>query len=210
MRPKISTTPNLAATSPAHQAAITEGDKHFGAWQHNVADRFKSMEVEDIKKELRETANPFAICMEHLIGDFNFGTVVRNANAFNAREVFYLGDKKWDKRAAVGTFNYTDVTWLPTVEDFVKLRDQYVIIGVDNVPGSVPVSSYSFSENTLLVLGEEGVGLTPAMQSMCRNIVHIEQYGSVRSLNVGTASGIIMHEFMRQMKNKYSDSMWDE
>jgi tRNA G18 (ribose-2'-O)-methylase SpoU len=38
------------------------------------------------------------------------------------------------------------------------------------------------------------------MQNLCEDIVFIEQFGSVRSLNVGTASGIIMYEFVSQYR----------
>lgn len=193
---RIRTVPNLAATSPQHQQAIDAGDDHFRAWQHNVADRYKCQTVTEIKKNLQETAHPFAVCVEHLINDFNLGTVIRNSNAFNAKEVFYLGDKKWDKRSAVGVYNYTDVHFLPTIDDFIKLKERYVIVGIDNVPGSVSISTYTWKPNTLLVFGEEGVGLTPAMQSMCEAIVEIPMYGSVRSLNCGVASGIVMHDFV--------------
>jgi tRNA G18 (ribose-2'-O)-methylase SpoU len=193
---KIKTTPNLATTSPKHLGAIASGSEHFKSWDKNVADRFKDKSELEIKQELRNTANSFAVCMEHLIGDFNFGTVVRNANAFNAKEVFYFGDKKWDRRAAVGTHNYTEVKWLPTIDDLIKLKEQYVFVGIDNISGSVPISSYSFEPNTLLVFGEEGVGLTSITQSLCKDIVHIEMFGSVRSLNCGVASGIAMYKFI--------------
>ena len=200
MRQKLTTNPSTLGTAPQHQKAIADGEDHFRAWQYNVADRFKGMTVEDIQKDLRSNCNPFAVCFEHVINDFIMGTGIRNANAFNARQVFYLGDKKWDKRSAVGVWNYTPVQWLPTLEEFIALQDIYTIVGVDNVPGSVPMSTYQFVSNTLFVFGEEGVGLTPAMQSMCKDIVEIPMYGSVRSLNCGTASGIIMHEFVSRLK----------
>lgn len=200
MREKIRTIPNLAATSPDHQAALAAGDEHYRSWSNNVANRYKGQSVEDIRKDLRATAFPFAVCFEHWIGDFNLATGVRNANAFNAQEVFYLGDKKWDRRGAVGVYNYTDVTWLPTIEDLIKLQDKYIIVGIDNVSGSVPLATYQWQPNTLMVFGEEGVGLTPAMQSFCKDIVEIEMFGSVRSLNCGVASGIVMNDFVRQIR----------
>jgi tRNA G18 (ribose-2'-O)-methylase SpoU len=203
MRQKNRTTPNLTDSSPAHQAAIEAGTDHFHAWQYNVADRFKSKTVDEIKETLRAEALPFAVCFEHLINDFNMGSAVRNANAFNAKEIFYVGDKKWDRRAAVGVYNYTEVQWLPTLDDLIKLKDRYTFIGIDNIPGkSTSLSSYCFPFNSLLIFGEEGVGLTPTIQFLCQEIVCIEQYGSVRSLNVGVASGIIMYEAARQLKRK--------
>lgn len=196
MKEKIRTKPDLSATSAPHQEALQNGNEHFRLWQRNVADQFKSLPEDQIKEILKETSHPFAVCFEHWIGDFNLATGIRNANAFNAREVFYLGDRKWDKRAAVGVHNYTDVQWLPTIENFKSLKDKYVIVGIDNVPGSVSIHSYSFPENTLMVFGEEGVGLTPAMQAMCQDIVEIPMHGSVRSLNCGVASGIAMYHYV--------------
>lgn len=196
---KVRTQPDLSLNSPLHQDAMIN-DKDFTAWQFNVVDSLKDKTIEEIKQHLQDTSFPFAVAMERWRGDFNFGTLVRNANAFGAREVFYLGDKKWDRRAAVGVHNYTNVQWLPTIDDLVKLQEKYVIVGIDNVPGSCSISSYQFVPNTLLVFGEEGVGLTPEMQSMCKDVVAIDQFGSVRSLNCGTASGIIMYEFVKQFR----------
>jgi tRNA G18 (ribose-2'-O)-methylase SpoU len=200
MKEKIRTTPNLMDSSPIHQAAIAAGDDHFKSWQYNVADHFKDKTQEEIKQTLKETAYPFAVCFEHWIGDFNMGTGIRNANAFNAKEVFYVGTKKWDRRSAVGVHNYTEVQWISDIEDFKKLKDRYVIVGIDNVPGSVPLSTYSFPENTLMVFGEEGVGLTPGMQALCKDIVYIEMFGTVRSLNCGTASGIAMYQYVNSQR----------
>jgi tRNA G18 (ribose-2'-O)-methylase SpoU len=197
---KVKTTPNFADTSPAHQAAIAAGKDHFRSWQYNVADHFKDSSVEEIRQNLRETAHPFAVCFEHVIGDFNMATGVRNANGFNAKEVFYIGDRKWDRRAAVGVHNYTEVQWIPTIEDFMKLKEKYVIVGIDNVPGSVPLSSYHWPENALMVFGEEGPGLTPAMQAFCKDIVHIEMFGSVRSFNCGSASAVAMYDFVSKYR----------
>ena len=200
--PKITTVPNFVDSSAQHQAAIVAGNDHFRAWQYNVADHLKDKTVGEIKQILKETAFPYAVLMENLINDFNLGCVIRTANCFNAKEVFYIGDRKRDKRAEMGVSNYTPIHWLATIEELIKLKERYYFVAIDNVPGSVPLSSYTFKENSLLVFGEEGVGITPAMRELCEETVHINQFGSVRSLNVGTASGIVMHEFVRQMESK--------
>lgn len=201
MRTKARTTPDLSASSEAHNGAH-QNDEHFRLWERNVADRFKPFPDEEVRKTLAKEAFPFAVCFEHWIGDFNMGTGIRNANAFGAREVFYLGDKKWDRRAAVGVHNYTNVQWLPTIDDLVKLQEKYVIVGIDNVPGSCAIRHYHWPQNTLMVFGEEGVGLTPAMQSFCRDVVEIPMYGSVRSLNCGVASGIVMYDYTEKFDAK--------
>lgn len=198
-RLKIRTQGDMSLNSPAHQAAITAGDEHFRLSSRNVANHLKGLSEVEIRLELQKTVHPFAVCFEHWIGDFNLSTGVRNANAFNANEVFYLGDKKWDRRGAVGVHNYTEVQWLPTIEAFLKLKERYIIIGVDNVPGSQSIFGFQWPANTLMVFGEEGVGLTPEMQSYCKSIVEIPMFGSVRSLNCGTASGIVMFDYVEKI-----------
>ena len=167
----------------------------------NVIDEFKGLTVEEIKTKLKERARPFSILMESWQGDFNIGTCIRNANAFCAREVFYIGKKRYDKRGAVGVYNYTDVKYLSSFDDLLKLKDIYTFVGVDNIVDSIPVEDYSWSRMSLLIFGEEGCGLTPEMIQVCDAMVKISQWGSVRSLNAGTASGIIMYDFVNKIKS---------
>src|ERR1700722_14124240 len=99
---RVKTTPDLAANSPAHLAAIAAGNDHFRSWHLNVQDHFKDKTTEEIRQTLRETASPFSILIENVIGDFNISTVIRNANGFNAREVFYIGERRFDRRGCCG------------------------------------------------------------------------------------------------------------
>lgn len=186
----------MSASSPIHKEIMEMGDERFRLWQRNVADKFKSMPDEEVRAELKRTANPFAVCFENWTGDFNISTGVRNANAFNAEAVYYVGNKKWDRRGAVGVHNYTDVIFIPTIEDLIELKKQYTFVGVDNVEGAVPINSFVWKTNSLLIFGSEGVGLTPEIIKMCDNVVYIKQFGSVRSLNAATASGIVMNDFV--------------
>jgi tRNA G18 (ribose-2'-O)-methylase SpoU len=199
MKEKIKTIPDLSATSPKHLEAIAAGNDHFRLWERNVIDEFKDIPDEEIKQRLKETAFPYGVVAENFIGDFNLATLIRNSDVFNAKEVFYLGDKKIDRRGAQGCYHRKDITWLSTIEQFKEIQKRYATtIGIDNISGAIPISDYNFVPETLLIFGSEGVGLTPAMQAMCDKIVYIEQHGSIRSLNVGTASGIILYEFVRQ------------
>lgn len=165
-------------------------------WMHNVVDEYKGKSVEEIKEDLARKAFPFAVLIENWQGDFNVAQCVRNANAFGARAVYYLGGKKrYDRRAAVGTYKYTDVIHLPSIEDLKKLKETYTLIGIDNIPGSVPIEDYEYKDNVLFIFGEEGCGLTPETIALCDQLISIKQRGSVRSLNAGCASGIVMYDF---------------
>lgn len=173
-------------------------DERWTLYERNVRDEFKHIPTEDVKKILTERAFPFAVCFEQWQGDFNFAGGVRNANAFGAKEVFYIGKKRWDRRGAVGTHNYTPVRYM-SMDDMLMLKEHYVLIGIDNVAGAVPMNTFVYPKNSMLVFGEEGTGITKEMLALCDHIVAITQYGSVRSLNASVASGITMFDYT----NKY-------
>jgi len=200
---RIKTTPNLIETSPAHQAAIASGKEYQGSWQYNVADHFKDKSQDQIRQSLKETALPFAVLCENIISDFNMSSLFRNANGFNAKEIFYLGDKRYDKRGAQGVYNYSKITWLPTIDDLIKLKEQYVFIAIDNIAGSVPIFTYNWPANALMVFGSEGVGITPFMQGLCDVIVSIPMIGSVRSFNCASAGGMAMYDYVSKYATQH-------
>jgi tRNA G18 (ribose-2'-O)-methylase SpoU len=171
----------------------------------NISDKYKhdrltKWTTELIKKDLQQKAFPYAVLMENFAGDFNIGTVVRNANAFNARCVYYLGNKHYDRRGTVGTHHYTDVIRLKTREELIKLKEEYTLVGVENsVSSAISLDKFEWSSNTLLIIGEEGVGITPETLELCDRFVYIPQFGSVRSLNAGVASGIVMNDLVTKI-----------
>lgn len=194
------TLPNLAEKSPLHKAAIAAGDEHFYSSAFNVMDHFKDKTTEEIRQTLKDTALPCAVAFENWVGSFTVSSGIRNCNAFNVKEVFYLGVKRLDRRGMLGVQNYTDIQWLSTIGEFVALKNKYVFVGVDNIPGSVPLPTYDWLPNSLMIFGSEGVGLTPEMQAMCQHIVSIPQRGSIRSLNAAVASGIVLYDYSTKVK----------
>ena len=163
----------------------------------NVIDFYKYWDVEAIKASLDTKRNEFIVVVERVNGDFNFSTIVRNCNAFLGKRVVRCGIKKWDKRGAVGTNHYEHVEYSDSIMDVLNQyrNNGYRIVAIDNVGDAKVVNEYSWAVNSVMVFGEEGRGLSNEVLEFVDDIVYIEQYGSVRSLNVGTASGIIMYDY---------------
>lgn len=161
----------------------------------NVIDSYKEWEVAKIKEDLNRKAFPYSIMMQHVSGDFNISTFIRNGNAFGAKEIFYWGKRKWDRRGAVGSHNYKQLTHLKSFNDIQSLKSKYRFVAIDNnINKNIQdINSFVPKENDIYIFGEEGSGITDDVLDMCENFVYIPQWGSVRSLNVGTASGIIMN-----------------
>jgi tRNA G18 (ribose-2'-O)-methylase SpoU len=174
----------------------------------NVIDKYKwdrltKWTTELVKEDLQKTAFPYAVLMENFLGDFNIGTVIRNANAFNAKEVYYLGRKHYDRRGTVGCHHYTNINYLSSVDQLSALKEHYTLVGVENsVASAMPLGEFKWPDRTLLIIGEEGVGITPETLALCDHYVYIPQFGSVRSLNAGVASGIVMNDLITKIGSK--------
>ena len=140
------------------------------------------------------------IAIENWEHDFNIGTVVRNANAFNTAGVHIVGKRRWNRRGAMVTDRYHHVRHHPTVEDFVKWAadNALPVIGIDNLPGSVAIEHTQLPEACVLVFGQEGPGLSLAVREVADMVCSIAQFGSTRSINAGVASGIAMHTWLVQ------------
>lgn len=170
-------------------------------WTYNVADKYKGLSTEQIKADLKSKAFPSAILMSHINGDFNLGSVIRAANNFNFSKIYYFGGKKhYDKRAACGTFNYSDVIHLKTFDDVKNLKSKYHFVGLDNnINRNVQqIKNYSWKEESMIIVGEEGFGIPNELLDICDDYVEIPSLGSVRSLNVACASSIAMYDYARK------------
>lgn len=168
----------------------------------NVINYYKYWETEAIIADLDAKRHNFSVLCANIQGDFNIGTVIRNANAFLAKEVIIFGKKKFMPNGAVGTHHYTHFQHVTESDDLSKLKTPDVyIVGVDNIDGAQAIDTIELPQDKHIIFafGEENSGLPPEMLDMCDALVYIKQYGSVRSLNVGSASGIIMYEYCRRL-----------
>jgi tRNA G18 (ribose-2'-O)-methylase SpoU len=191
------TKPDLSPASMAHIESKILAEEKFRLWQRNVVDKFKPLSEEDIKNKLQETAFPAAVLMSQIEGDFNIGCVIRAANNFNLSKVFYYGRKHYDKRSACGTYKYTDVVFLTSLEEVEQLKWQYTFVGLDNnIKKKIcPIKDYVWSPNSLVVLGEENSGIPEEVLDLCDDFVEIPTRGSVRSLNVASAASIAFYDY---------------
>ncbi|MBC7708208.1 RNA methyltransferase [Polaromonas sp.] len=166
----------------------------------NVRDAYKHWTVAAIKEDLTHTAFPLHVAIENFQHDYNIGTIVRSANAFNVAGVHIIGKRHWNRRGAMATEKYLELFHHPTVADFnIWVQEQQLqIIGIDNIPGSRALSTAPLPAKAIYVFGQEGPGLSAELQALCREIIAIEQFGSTRSINLGVAAGIILYEWVRQ------------
>jgi len=170
---------------------LAEGDRR------NVVDRYRYWTVEAIVADLDARRHPFHVAVENWQHDLNIGTVVRNANAFLAAAVHIVGRRRWNRRGAMVTDRYQHVVHHDTIADLVDWAT-IPVLGIDNLPGSVPLPSADLPRACVLLFGQEGPGLSAEARAACSAVVSIPQFGSTRSVNAGVASGVAMYEWVRR------------
>ncbi len=166
----------------------------------NVVDAYRYWSVEAIVADLDERRHPFHVAVENWQHDANIGAVVRNANAFLAAGVHIIGARKWNRRGAMVTERYQHLFQHPDVESLAAWAraEGLPLLGVDNLPGSVPIDGHPLPRRCVLLFGQEGPGLSPAARELCSSVLAIRQFGSTRSINAAAASAVAMHEWIRR------------
>ncbi len=168
--------------------------------RRNVADRYRYWRVAAIRDDLDRHRHPFHVAVENWVHDLNIGSVVRTANAFLAAEVHIVGRRRWNRRGAMVTDRYQHVRHHPDAGALAAWAASagLPLLGVDNLPGAVPLETYDLPLACVLVFGQEGPGLSGLTRERCVDVLSVAQYGSTRSLNAGAAAAIAMHAWVRR------------
>lgn len=172
----------------------------------NVKEIYKTQLPLEVRADLETKRNQMVnICM-NLKSDANIANIIRSNNAFCGKCVYVVGRKRYNKVPTVGTHHYENVYHADTLQEVVdKLHSEgYRVYAIENCEEYNPTNLYEISlpQKCAFVYGNEGLGLTADLIGICDGTIEIQQYGSVRSLNVATAASILMFEYCRQMNKK--------
>jgi tRNA G18 (ribose-2'-O)-methylase SpoU len=173
---------------------LREGDRR------NVVDRYRYWSVAAIVADLDRHRHPFHVAIENWAHDFNIGAVVRNANAFLASAVHIVGRRRYNRRGAMMTEVYQRVFHHDDLEAFAAWAggSGLPVLGIDNLPGALPLHAAEVPRACVLLFGQEGPGLSRGARGLAARVLSIPQFGSTRSINAGVASGIAMYEWCRR------------
>lgn len=147
------------------------------------------------------------LVLEHVRSAFNTGALFRTADAAAVEKIYLVGvtphpPQAQVEKTALGATRY--VPWLhreKSSEVIEELRlDGYSLVALDNGPGAVDFWDFCWPERTALIAGSEVDGVSEEMLKACSGRVNIPMYGFKRSLNVTTALGIAMYEYLRTFR----------
>jgi tRNA G18 (ribose-2'-O)-methylase SpoU len=168
-----------------------------------VVDYQKWMTTVEIMQDLQKNKRNFGILLVNIDYDNNSGNIVRTANAMGALEVILYGRRSFDRRSSMGTEFYMQFQLIRYIQQIEQVLAEYdLIVGLENGLEAQNLMDYQWDKNlkTLICVGQESSGIPDLILQKCHHILEIPQVGSVRSLNVGTAAGIVMYDYCQKTK----------
>lgn len=135
----------------------------------------------------------------------NLGSIIRSADAMGADALVMIGHSAdvYDPacvRATIGTIFTLPVVRLESVADLAPLRTRFPQmqwVGT-SAHGTVDLTEVDLARPTLLMMGNETVGLSRGCKEACDVLSRIPIFGAASSLNLACATSICLYEAQRQ------------
>jgi 23S rRNA (guanosine2251-2'-O)-methyltransferase len=163
---------------------------------------------DDLIGALGATTSPLVLALDGVQDPHNLGACLRTADACGALAVVVPKDRAANltpvvRKVAAGaaeSMPLVTVTNLVRTLKLLKEADLWVT-GAD-AEATVTAAEVDFTGGTVLVMGAEGAGLRQLTRQTCDHMVRLPQLGSVESLNVSVAAGMLLYEVVRQRSKK--------
>jgi RNA methyltransferase, TrmH family len=138
------------------------------------------------------------LALDHVENPHNVGALLRSAAFFGAVGLLLSGPRKRaltpsSVRVAEGGAEHVPVCAVPSLAPALQelRRAGAAIVGADAHRGE-SATRFRFPSRVVLVLGSERHGLSPDLEAVCTDLVHIRGTDAVESLNVSVAAGILL------------------
>ena len=148
------------------------------------------------KKKETEIGNRI-IVLDGVQDPGNLGTIIRSAVAFNfdtvvlSKNTVDLYNPKVIRSTKGMLFNMNVI--VRDIEEFLNNLDGYMIYGTDVVNGN-NIRDIDISEKMILVIGNEGKGISDDVRRLCDKFIYIDMNANCESLNASVAASILMYE----------------
>ncbi|XP_054715587.1 rRNA methyltransferase 1, mitochondrial-like [Uloborus diversus] len=151
------------------------------------------------------------LVINEILDPMNVGAIIRSAYYFGVRELFMtIGNScrlsPTVSKASSGSLEVMNIYHVDNLENFIKTRKSHgwsvfsTVAYCENKDCIQTTSDFNKSQESgpkILILGNEGKGISPEIQQLCDGFISIQPKNSLHegidSLNVSVAAGIILY-----------------
>lgn len=148
------------------------------------------------KPNLKPKKEKFILALDGIQDPGNFGTIIRTADWFNVDLIVC-------SKGTVDVYNSKVVQ--SSMGSIYRVPILYVDLASYLKSSKLPiygallegqnVYKESLPNEAVLIMGNEGYGISDEIQKLIQHKIHIPRFGNAESLNVSVATGILLSEF---------------
>lgn len=165
---------------------------------------FKYCEVDDILLTAeRRNEKPFIVILDGITDPHNLGAIIRTSECAGVHGVIIPQNRACEVnetvyRTSAGAVIHMNVAMVTNITRTIKdLQKQGVWVYALEA-GNKKLYKADFTYPTALVVGSEGKGVSRLVSETVDEILSLDMFGSVNSLNASNAGAIAIYEVVRQ------------
>lgn len=170
------------------------------------------LEIEDytyyqLDDLLTDNKHQLIVLCDQLEDPHNLGAILRSCDAAGVDGVIVgkhrsVGLNATVAKVSTGAINTVKVVEATNMVDTIKtLKDHgYWVIAAENDVKAVDYTEFNVDMPIVLVVGSEGSGISRLVKKECDILTTIPMNGSVNSLNVSVATGILLFDIIRRRR----------
>ena len=154
--------------------------------------------LEEIIFKSKKENNPIIVMLDGINDPHNFGAILRCCDIFGVVGVIIAKHNQVPLNATVaktsaGAINYVPVASVSNLNNAIKaLKDAGFWIVASSGDATMNYQDLKYDFPTVLVIGNEGDGVSNLVLKNSDYVVKIPMYGKVNSLNASVAAGIFL------------------
>jgi 23S rRNA (guanosine2251-2'-O)-methyltransferase len=168
----------------------------------------KPWDEHDLAAALSEIHDPLLLVLDGITDPHNLGACLRTADAAGVQAVITPKDRAAAvdgvvRKVAAGAAESVPLVTVTNMVRTLKLiKEASLWVTGADADASRLAAEVDFTGGTVVVVGAEGAGLRQLTRQTCDHMVRLPQLGSVESLNVSVAAGMLLYEVVRQRNSK--------
>ena len=182
--------------------------KYKGKRTQGIAVTFQGEVVRPLPSFANSEKMECLLALDSLEDPQNLGQIIRTAECSNVSGILLPEHQSVQVTDTVLQVSQGAFVHLPLFkcgnlhQELRKLKKEgFLIIGVENSIEARPWYKLDFTQKLVLVMGGEGKGIRPLIRKTCDELITIPMQGQLNSLNVSSATAVILFERLRQFSS---------
>ena len=168
---------------------------------------FKYSDVEDILFVAEQkNEKPFIVILDGITDPHNLGAIIRTCECAGVHGVIIPENRACEVndtvyKTSAGAIVHTKIAMVTNLTRTIKDLQEKGVWVYALEAGDKRIYSADFTYPTALIVGSEGKGVSRLVKETADEILSLDMFGQVNSLNASNASAIAVYEVVRQ-RNK--------